>query len=46
MTEDEAVKFCEETECEDCPVYQNDLDKRTEAEWYEVPCCMNLVTER
>ena len=44
MTYEEAVRFCEEMECEDCPAYHN--DRRTETEKFETPCCENLVTER
>ena len=29
MTCDDAVKYCEEHECEECEVYLKDLDKRT-----------------
>ena len=30
MTWEEAIKYCEEHECEECPVYEN--DKRNEFE--------------
>lgn len=43
MTLEEAVKFCEEHECEECPV----VDKRSkrEKEILHIPCCVNLVEE-
>ena len=45
MTYDEAVKFCEEHDCEECPVHLNGLDKRTEFDKVvgAVACCENLV---
>ena len=48
MTEKEAVEFCEETECEDCPVAIEDReDWRTQYEktMLHFPCCLNLVDE-
>ena len=42
----EAVSFCEEHECIECPVYINDEDKRTRDEILRhVPCCINLTDE-
>lgn len=26
----EAIYFCEHTECEDCPIYINDIEHRTQ----------------
>ena len=45
MNEEEALKFCEENECEDCPVFQNGLDKRTifDRAIGQVPCFENLI---
>lgn len=46
MRYDDAVKYCEEHECEECEVYLKDLDKRTVEERYlHKPCCSNLVTD-
>lgn len=48
MTYDDAVKYCEEHECEECEVYLKDLDKRTkhEKEILHYPCCINLVDDK
>lgn len=43
MTLEQAVKFCEETECEDCPVFINDIEKRHD--FGSQLCCENLVDE-
>ena len=47
MTYDDAVKYCEEHECEECEVYLKDLDKRSkhEKENLHYPCCVNLVDD-
>ena len=42
MTLEEAIKYCEEHECEECPAYEN--DKRNEFERMQFACCWNLVT--
>ena len=43
MTLEEAIKYCEEHECEECPVaYEN--DKRNEFERMQFACCWNLIT--
>lgn len=41
MTWEEALKFCEEHECEECPM----IEKRTEYQkkCLHIPCCWNLV---
>ena len=41
----EAVEYCEEHECSECPVHILDLDVRTENEKCcgMIPCCMNLI---
>lgn len=45
MTWEEAIKFCEEHECEECPVVENRQDRRTEYKKrvLQYPCCLNLV---
>lgn len=47
MTEQEAMEFCERTECKDCPVVRDDLDKRSyfDRAIGQVPCFENLVDE-
>lgn len=47
MNYNEAVKYCEDHECTECPVYNLDLDKRTleEKRNLHVPCCKNLVND-
>lgn len=46
MTLDEAVKYCEEHECEECIIFTENLDKRTKSEQMAgTLCCENLVTE-
>ena len=42
---DEAVFYCDNHECDECPVYNENLDKRTryEKESLHIPCCRNLV---
>lgn len=44
---EQAVHFCENTECLDCPIYINDIDYRTryEKEVEHIPCVDNLVFE-
>lgn len=44
---EQAVYFCENTECLDCPIYINDIDHRTqyEKEVEHIPCVDNLVFE-
>lgn len=43
----QAVLFCENTECLDCPIYINDIDYRTqyEKEVEHIPCVDNLIFE-
>lgn len=46
MTLDEAIKYCEEHECEECIIFTENLDKRTRLEYIKgTPCCVNLVTK-
>ena len=42
-----AIYFCENTECEDCPIYINDIEHRTqyEKEVMHIPCADNLIFE-
>lgn len=42
-----AVRFCERTECIDCPIHINDIDHRTqyEKEVMHIPCVENLIFE-
>ena len=42
-----AIHFCEHTECEDCPVAIEGLERRTryEKEVEHVPCVDNLIFE-
>lgn len=42
-----AIRFCERTECIDCPIYINDIEHRTqyEKEVEHIPCIDNLVFE-
>lgn len=44
---EQAVHFCKNTECLDCPIYINDIDYRTryEKEVEHIPCVDNLVFE-
>lgn len=44
---EKAVRFCENVECEDCPIYINDIEHRTqhEIEVMHIPCVDNLVFE-
>lgn len=44
---EQAVYFCENAECLDCPIYINDIDHRTqyEKEVEHIPCVDNLVFE-
>lgn len=44
---EKAIYFCENAECEDCPIYINDIDHRTqyEKEVMHVPCVDNLIFE-
>lgn len=44
---EKAVRFCENTECEDCPIYINDIEHRTqyEREVMHIPCVDNLIYE-
>lgn len=46
-TVEKAVRFCEHVECEDCPVYINDIEHRTqyEKEVMHIPCVDNLIVE-
>lgn len=40
-----SVKYCEDHECIECPIYILNLDKRSrqEKQNQHVPCCENLV---
>lgn len=44
---EKAVRFCENTECPDCPIYINDIEHRTqyEREVMRIPCVDNLIYE-
>lgn len=44
---EKAIHFCEHTECEDCPIYINNIEHRTqyEKEVEHVPCVDNLIFE-
>ena len=44
---EKAVHFCENVECEDCPIYINDIEHRTqyEREVMHIPCVDNLIFE-
>lgn len=44
---EKAVHFCENIECEDCPIYINDIEHRTqyEREVMHIPCVDNLIFE-
>ena len=48
MTKQEAMEFCEKTECKDCPVVLENLDRRTKFDRAigQVPCFENLVKDR
>lgn len=38
-----AVQYCENHECQDCIIYINNLDIRTEEEYLShIPCCKNI----
>lgn len=43
----EAIHFCENTECKDCPIHINDIEHRTRHDKQDehVPCVDNLVFE-
>lgn len=47
MELEEAVKFCEEHECEECPVELMKLNKLTkhQKEYLHFPFCLNLVDD-
>lgn len=46
MTYGEAIHFCEENECEDCPAnYLPDCRTDLERQHFHYPCCINLVDE-
>ena len=42
-----AIHFCEHTECENCPIYFNDIEHRTQHDKQDehVPCVDNLIFE-
>ena len=44
---EKAVRFCENNECPDCPIYINDIEHRTqyEREVMHIPCVDNLIYE-
>lgn len=41
MTWEEAIKFCEEHDCDECPVVEKRTDYQKKVLQY--PCCWNLV---
>lgn len=43
----EAIHFCENTECLDCPIYINNIEHRTRHDKQDehVPCVDNLIFE-
>lgn len=44
MNADEAVKYCEDHECEECIIFTENLDRRTIHEkCSHIPCCLNLL---
>ena len=47
MTWEEAIKYCEDHECTECPVYIEHKDMRTLDEKCNrhVTCCINLVSD-
>ena len=46
LGDSEAVRFCEEHQCENCPVnYRDDIRMEEEKNLYHVPCCVNLTKE-
>lgn len=46
MTWEDAVKYCEEHECEECIAYDMpDCRRQYEKEMFHTPCCINLVDE-
>ena len=44
---EKAIRFCENVECENCPIYINDIEHRTqyEREVMHIPCVDNLIYE-
>ena len=42
-----AIHFCENTECENCPIYINGIEHRTRHDKQDehVPCVDNLIFE-
>ena len=45
MTWEEAIKFCEEHECEECPAYIEDKRTNYQTKVLHYHCCWNLVDE-
>jgi len=43
MTWEEAIKYCEEHKCKDCPAFHNDCRTTYEKEYLYYPCLINLV---
>ncbi len=44
MKIEQAIEYCENHECTECPIYTKKLDKRTKEEWMNgVLCCENLT---
>ena len=43
----EAIRFCEHTECENCPITIEELEHRTQHDTQDehVPCVDNLIFE-
>jgi hypothetical protein len=44
---EKAIRFCENVECKDYPIYINDIEHRTqyEKEVMHIPCVDNLIYE-
>ena len=45
MTWEEAIKFCEEHECEECPAFIEDKRTDYQKKVLHYHCCWNLVDE-
>lgn len=43
MTWEEAIKFCEEHECEECPAFVDNKRTDYQKKFLHYPCCWNLV---
>ena len=44
---EKAIRFCENVECQDCPIHINGIEHRTqyEKEVMHIPCVENLIYE-